>query len=765
MSGKESSGSEKKKIAILGGGISALSTAFELTNYEGWEEHYEITLYQMGWRVGGKTASSRGVNGRIQERGIHILQGWYDNAFRMLKEAYSEREAKGISPDNPYQTWRDALRPDDATLITEWNDTLRQWTSVPIVFPNNDEEPGTSGQPPITDLINKGVALLLELIIGSPYGDGDDGHSWWPDWLRKHFFKDPDGPQFLENGLRDHGWWPELKEELGGATHHTTQSVMHWVKQEVEQQLEQATTDPEEWQTTYAKIVPLLERLFHWMEERIDDSLDHHPRAKLLVNLIELAIVNLKGIMADVYNPKTHTFDFKRINKYDYREWLTKHGASERVLACGIVRFMYYGSFANRFEFQQGRLAANVAVHMTLLLVSYKGAFVWKFMAGTGDTLIAPIYQVLKERGVTFKFFHKVSNLVPDELGRIQQIQIDRQVDLKEGVDAYSPMIQMPDGVDAWPEHPLFDQLNQRQAAELKANEINLESNWADWEPVGELTLNHGDDFDEVVLGIPVNALKDICQPLMQQKEKWKKMISKVEATPTFGVQLWFEPNQKEMGFDVNEWGIEKGTEPNSVIYANPLYSWTSMSLVIPQENWPKSIQPGQLSYFCGTWDVPNELPPYSDHGYPERLRENLMATSKQWVRDKMGWFFPEATEPNYPEGLDLRLLVHPDPDQQHANPDEKYRQQYFTVNIEPSEHYTLAIPGTDKYRLKPAESGYQNLYLCGDWTDFGLNVGYMEGAVTSGLQAAQGLRRRLGLGGHREIYSKHTESDYAITE
>ena len=53
---------KKKKIVILGGGRASLTTAFELTNQHDWQEKYEITLYQMGWRLGGKGASGRNLN-------------------------------------------------------------------------------------------------------------------------------------------------------------------------------------------------------------------------------------------------------------------------------------------------------------------------------------------------------------------------------------------------------------------------------------------------------------------------------------------------------------------------------------------------------------------------------------------------------------------------------------------------------------------------------------------------------------------------------
>ena len=50
----------KPRIAILGGGAGAVTAALELSK-PGWENHYEsISLYQQGWRLGGKGACGRG---------------------------------------------------------------------------------------------------------------------------------------------------------------------------------------------------------------------------------------------------------------------------------------------------------------------------------------------------------------------------------------------------------------------------------------------------------------------------------------------------------------------------------------------------------------------------------------------------------------------------------------------------------------------------------------------------------------------------------
>lgn len=84
--------SVKKKIAILGGGIGGLAAAFGLTEFPDWQNQYEITIYQLGWRLGGKAASGRNAHAhqRIEEHGLHVWMGFYENAFRMMRTCYAE---------------------------------------------------------------------------------------------------------------------------------------------------------------------------------------------------------------------------------------------------------------------------------------------------------------------------------------------------------------------------------------------------------------------------------------------------------------------------------------------------------------------------------------------------------------------------------------------------------------------------------------------------------------------------------------------------
>ena len=50
---------KKIRVAVLGGGLGAMSAAFDLTRTPALRERFEVTVYQQGWRLGGKGASGR----------------------------------------------------------------------------------------------------------------------------------------------------------------------------------------------------------------------------------------------------------------------------------------------------------------------------------------------------------------------------------------------------------------------------------------------------------------------------------------------------------------------------------------------------------------------------------------------------------------------------------------------------------------------------------------------------------------------------------
>lgn len=70
---------------------------------------------------------------------------------------------------------------------------------------------------------------------------------------------------------------------------------------------------------------------------------------------------------------------------------------------------------------------------------------------------------------------------------------------------------------------------------------------------------------------------------------------------------------------------------------------------------------------------------------------------------------------------------------------------QFLRANVEPSERYVLSVPGSSACRIAPDDTGFDNLYVAGDWTACTLDAGCVEAAAISGIMAANGILRSVG--------------------
>lgn len=103
-------------------------------------------------------------------------------------------------------------------------------------------------------------------------------------------------------------------------------------------------------------------------------------------------------------------------------------------------------------------MAAGSFLQWTLRLYGYIGAFVLAFRAGSGETVLAPMYRALVELGVNFEFFHKVKKLnLAEDMQEIASVDIGVQADLK--YDSYDPLVGPIKGLMCWPTHPRFELL------------------------------------------------------------------------------------------------------------------------------------------------------------------------------------------------------------------------------------------------------------------------------------------------------------------
>jgi len=315
---------------------------------------------------------------------------------------------------------------------------------------------------------------------------------------------------------------------------------------------------------------------------------------------------------------------------------------------------------------------------------------------------------------VKFEFFNRVTNLSVEN-DELTGIEISRQVNLSVG--EYDPLILVK-GLPCWPSEPLYHQIVEGDA--LKRDQIDLESFWTTWKDTGgTINLKAGVDFDQVVLGISLAALPFICQPWINNNPRWQAMLGNLQTVQTLATQLWLSP-------DLGDLGCTLPKSVNGTFTITPLDTWADMSHLIDSENWsPKQVN--TIAYFTGPLAGPAQPPPASDHQFEKQTEDEAwqiagdLATNQLkdlWL--KFGW--DALVAPSSAQGPD------------------RLNYQYVRANDDPTERYVQTVKNSSQYRMRADQSGIKRLYLAGDWTENGLNLGCIEAATTSGMQASQAI-------------------------
>ena len=199
----------KKKqieVAVIGGGCASIAAAFELTRPEH-KNKYHVTIYQMGWRLGGKGSSGRGPADRIEEHGLHIWQGFYENAFRLMRECYAEL---GRDPKTSrFANWNDAFFPDPHVGIVDPSQH-GGWLTWTTFFPTGEGLPGdplTTHNPfTMMSYLKQTVALLRTLLLDIQTQPAHDA--------RKDHERGDDSTSHTEEGESQESSWETVRDSM-----------------------------------------------------------------------------------------------------------------------------------------------------------------------------------------------------------------------------------------------------------------------------------------------------------------------------------------------------------------------------------------------------------------------------------------------------------------------------------------------------------------------------------------------------------------------
>ena len=159
----------KQKIAVIGGGVGAITAVYAITQTPDWNKKFDITIYQLGWRTGGKGASGRNaeLGQRIEEHGLHVWAGFYDNAFRNMRRCYEQLVELGLRKESdPLGTMDKAFKPLSHLFLAERVPTSETedngWRPWVIDLPGNDKAPGSETKVPGPFQM---MMRILEIII------------------------------------------------------------------------------------------------------------------------------------------------------------------------------------------------------------------------------------------------------------------------------------------------------------------------------------------------------------------------------------------------------------------------------------------------------------------------------------------------------------------------------------------------------------------------------------------------------------------------
>jgi uncharacterized protein with NAD-binding domain and iron-sulfur cluster len=694
-------------VHVLGGGVGGITAAYQLSTGN-WKERFSgITVHQLGWRLGGKGASGRDADHgqRIQEHGLHVWFGAYENAFRMLDECHRELDRwsdQGIERWPSFNTSvQTSFAPADCVGLME--DARRVWRPWVARFPRHP------GQPWDRDLRTEPAAWPPSIIV--------------LDYLDQLVALGRSVLGSLEGGFRIER--ARRKAQLGvldafdrllglvaralrgqragmGNRRLTAAEARRWIDRNG---------------AGVAAVLATADTLIDAVGLQVGRVVRDNEEVRRLWAIVDLVLAVARGLLRD------RVVDDRALDALDmveFREWLVSNGATVDSVEGPFVRAVVYDL---AFAYVDGRgdrpsCGAGTAIRgLHRLLFTYRGALMWKLEGGMGDVVFAPLYELLVKREVEFAFFHQITDLHV-EGRRVTMVEYRQQVDAPPD----DPRLMLVD-VEAdgrvgacWPAAPMVH-------TDVAPQE--LESTW--WRHGDAQHIDTTDDI--VVLAISVAALRYVASQLIDRSPAWQAMVDGLKTVATQALQLWVGPTTEALGWERN--AIVGG-------YGKPFDTWSDM----PQARRVEPIGPeiGALAYFCSVIDLSNiDLDVLTVDPSDDILMQHhgdVTAAATKRMEEDVDIFIRRRIPLLWP-GTTVGTSIGPDDRRPHLDIEVG---RYERVNVDPTERYVLSVPGTSRLRLRPDRSGFENLYLAGDWTECTINAGCVEAAVISGMTAARAI-------------------------
>ncbi len=699
-----------------------------MTQATDWHTRFDITIYQIGWRLGGKAASGRNPEfyGRNEARGTHIWLGGFHHTLAMLARCYHEL-------GRPLSSVTKAIQPVDQVFFGP-----RLGGGRGSMFDVPAGELPELGRPPAPATIWACLVRILRWTTRSICDFKKDVlTTWiesWPPPHRRRFYSS------LRRAAR-HGLAVYRKR-----TGDPSQRIQTHLAAATAPDLESALLgNPATVRVWVAPLLLFIDFALTNLREQTGQNSAH-------LDLLELTAAIARGLVEDRLYLRA---DFQPLREVDFRQWLHGHRANPKVLDHPALLGLYDLLLAYRDgDTRSPALAASAALELICRgLCDSRGPLLYQFQAGPGEVVFAPIYQVLKQRGVRFAFFHRVKQLELDREGdRVERIVLARQVELLDPEAEYQPLYTVK-GTPCWPTLPAYEQIVLGH--EPLVQQLDFESQSGP--EVEEIVLTCGHHFDHVLLGLPVDVLPAVAPDLLERSAILNASVRHLATTACEGAQLWLkapwsalrDPTEATANSDETSHRGPTANCPSLVGFGlpQPLSQFEVRTHHVAGESWPASQWPAQAIAFSGPMpaaflaNLPASHTPIKRQALAgEHIRNHTI----RWMQIHCSKLWP-AIDDNAQPPWDHLV----DPHERPGN--RRLAAQFLWANIAPGEQQIQSLPNTEQFRLRPDASGFTNLTVAGDWTDTGLNASCAEAAVVSGLLAAEALGCRTELNWWRE--------------
>jgi uncharacterized protein with NAD-binding domain and iron-sulfur cluster len=713
------------RVAIIGGGCSGLAAAWELSK----RPEYQVSVFERSWRLGGKGASGRAPDGRILEHGLHLWLGFYDNAFRMIRECYDEVRKRGWGPTADHAgrlahgSFDEAFVAEPHIGVTGWDATGRQtvWSGHLPPAKGLPGDPIVAESNPFTlaNYLLRCIDLLKTLMLSviAPTSEQVPGRprpgsrSAVDERIDLDFSFDPrTAPELLIRRVAD--------QVRAGTL--TAAAAMLQVAAIVEKMLQDFHHLPQ----IPGSTLNLLQALASQTRRQLEDVVAIDPALRWKSEIIDIVMTIAVGLYRERVLLEKDGLDV--LNDHDYREWLLKHGATRSALNSRFITGIYDLVFAyeggNR---DRPRLAAGVALRGALrMFFTYRGAMFWRMRSGMGDAVFAPLYRVLslgdREHGhatlhpVQFHFQHELTGITLESSDAgpfVSRLVFSAPATSRNAVD---PL----DHLGGWPARAPTATAARRRRKVLRVEK----------------------EFDAVIFAMGLDDFASLAQPTDQwiahAPERWRAALrTPGQTVATRSAQVWLKHSLDELGWF-------RGTGIVSALRSRadgemPFDTWADMTHTLGSErDWrdmgnsgaprdERTLRVSQLrpdttaqarsvAYFCGVAADGTAKGSRSAQGVTTATVEQAVAAMRH--------LWPSV--PQSPKRASAAQVAPP----------------HMQVNATGSDRYSLSLPGTIADRISPLDGSVLNATVAGDWTACGLDAGCIEGAVISGRLAAHAI-------------------------